>query len=285
MSPNLSLRDYLKKYSSINNDFIDDFFGLYTKTTNDNDFIINLDVVSKWLESRKDHLKKTLKESYSLNLDYTIKKSKLSIAGRPNEIILINVNSFKRLCMLSKTKKAEEVRDYFLEIERHIDKYKNYIIEGLNNKVKKMSYELQPIKQLPTIGVIYILKDKSIDYDNIYRIGRTKNLKKRLSVHQTSHPSKLEIVYYHETAFINDIENCLRTLLKGTNYRNKKDFYEVNLRIIKELIEQCECMRNNVIKNGKNIKDVDCKYYIQIIHNIIKKKEKIHKFSKKRSTK
>jgi phage anti-repressor protein len=36
--------------------------------------------------------------------------------------------------MLSKTKKAEEVRTYFLEIEKYINKYKDHIIEVLNKK-------------------------------------------------------------------------------------------------------------------------------------------------------
>ena len=36
--------------------------------------------------------------------------------------------------MLSRTKKAEEVRTYFIELEKLMDKYKNYIIEALNKK-------------------------------------------------------------------------------------------------------------------------------------------------------
>jgi phage anti-repressor protein len=30
--------------------------------------------------------------------------------------------------MKSKPKKAEEVRTYFIDLEKHLDKYKNYII-------------------------------------------------------------------------------------------------------------------------------------------------------------
>ena len=37
--------------------------------------------------------------------------------------------------MLSKTKKAEEVRTYFIEVEKLMNKYKDYIIDALNKKV------------------------------------------------------------------------------------------------------------------------------------------------------
>ena len=70
-------------------------------------------------------------ETYIKNVDYKIKNG-TSTGGRPEEIIMITPECFKRLCMSSKTLKAEEVRTYFIEIEKHLDKYKNYIIEGLN---------------------------------------------------------------------------------------------------------------------------------------------------------
>ncbi len=46
MSSQLSLQEYLKKFSSINNKFIDDFFSLYDENTHDNDFVVNIDAIS-----------------------------------------------------------------------------------------------------------------------------------------------------------------------------------------------------------------------------------------------
>ncbi len=73
----LYLPDFLKKYSTIPNKFIDDFFTLYDYKTNDNDLIINFDNLCKWLNCRKDVLKKTLDTSYINNVDYSIKIIKL----------------------------------------------------------------------------------------------------------------------------------------------------------------------------------------------------------------
>jgi hypothetical protein len=70
----ITLQSFLKKYSSISNTFIDDFFSLYTNNTTDNDLVINFDNLVKWLHMRKDNLKKTLISSYIKNIDYKIKK-------------------------------------------------------------------------------------------------------------------------------------------------------------------------------------------------------------------
>ena len=57
MSYQLSLQDYLKKFSSISNKFIDDFFSLYDENTNNDDYIVNFDIATKWLKLRKDSFK------------------------------------------------------------------------------------------------------------------------------------------------------------------------------------------------------------------------------------
>ena len=60
MAYQISLQDYLKKFSSVSNKFIDDFFGLFNENTKDDDFVIDIDAVSSWLFLRKDSAKKTL---------------------------------------------------------------------------------------------------------------------------------------------------------------------------------------------------------------------------------
>ena len=44
---NITFRDFLKKYSTLSNEFIDDFYNIYDfNESNNNDFIINLEVIS-----------------------------------------------------------------------------------------------------------------------------------------------------------------------------------------------------------------------------------------------
>ena len=65
MISQFSLQEYLKKFSSINNKFIDDFFSLYDENTHDTDFVVNIDAVSKWLNILRGNIKKNTRRILS----------------------------------------------------------------------------------------------------------------------------------------------------------------------------------------------------------------------------
>ena len=123
---------------TFNNKFINDLFLIDKNNENYKDFIIDLEILIKFLDVKKGTIKDTLKNSYTKNIDYKITKEKKMSknVGKPKEIIMLTPDCFKRLTMSSKTKKAEEVRTYFIQLEKHIDKYKNYIIDGMNKKIE-----------------------------------------------------------------------------------------------------------------------------------------------------
>jgi phage anti-repressor protein len=273
MSKQINLQKYLETYSSINNIFIKDFFSLYNYDTTSSDFVINLDKIVKWLKSYRSTLKRTLVKSYTENIDYIVKLEKPG-KGRPAETVLLTPDCFKRLCMLSRTKKAEEVRSYFIELEAHLDKYKNYIISGLTDKIAKYESELKPQPAPTTSGAIYVLKTTE-DVDGIYKLGRTTNFASRLKVHQSSHPDKLEIMYVYETDNIEAIERCLKTLLKDKAYRNRREFYEIDMDILKQLIKNCDCSTRLVKNKTSVLKSNDCRYILHVSKDADTKSEKI----------
>ena len=113
----LSLQDYLKKYSSINNKFIDDFFNLMEyRDYESNEKIVDLDKVIKWLDINKGKAKETLIKSYRKNIDYIIKKvikpTKSGSGGHNVEKILLTIHCFKKFCQLTKSKHGDDVRNY-----------------------------------------------------------------------------------------------------------------------------------------------------------------------------
>ena len=260
----ISLQIFLKKYSSISNTFIDDFFLLYTTETTDDDLVINFDNLLKWLKIRKDSLKRTLIESYIKNVDYKIKKNKSITPGKPKEEIIITTDCCKRLCMLSKTKKAEEVRTYFIEIEKLLNKYKNYIIDSLNKKVCVLEYNMKPIPNNKS-GIIYILKTEK-DIVDLYKLGKTKKFKERIRTHNSSHIDNVDIVHIYETNYIDEVEKCLKNVLSTKQYRKRKEFYQIDLDVLKELIKTCDKMSLKVRKSNKNINQ-EGGYFIMLENN------------------
>jgi len=57
---------------------------------------------------------------------------------KPKELILSTLKCFKLLCMISKTKKAIQVREYYLKLKKLPNNYKDYIIKGLEEKIEKL---------------------------------------------------------------------------------------------------------------------------------------------------
>ena len=240
MSEYLSLQNYLKKFTPVNNKFIDDFFGLYNEKTKDTDFVIDFDIVVKWLMLRKDSIKRTLIETYRENIDYKVSINKSTTAGRPSESIFLTPDCFKRICMLTKSSKGEEVRSYYIQLEKHLDKYKDNIINDLRNRVKVLERNMKPIEIPKDEGVIYVLKtDENTSLTDIYKIGSSDDFKSRLATHHSSHADNVEVSYVYKTSDVKGVERCLKAVLKDKQYRKRKEFYQIDLEILKKLITNC----------------------------------------------
>ena len=253
MNYQLSLQEYLKKFSSINNKFIDDFFGLYNENTEDNDFVINIDSISVWLKLRKDSIKKTLTESYRKNIDYNI--STIDTKGRPREIIYLTPDCFKRICMLTKSSKGEEVRTYYIQLEKHIDKYKDNIINDLRSRVKVLERNMKPIEIPKDEGVVYVLETReSVGLNDLYKLGISTDFKSRLTTHHTSHADNVEVKHIYKTSDVKGVERCLKAVLREKQYRKKKEFFQIDLDSLKAIIDKCgdalSLVKKSRITNG-----------------------------------
>ena len=261
--------DFLKKYSTIPNQFLDDFFKLFNyESNNTKEKIINSNNVIKWLDIHKHNFKKTLKKSYIKDIDYSISKTQKlkGTGGQKNEIIMITIDCFKMICQSTQSKKGKEVRRYFIEVESLLNKYKNYIIDGMKEKINKLEKDQKP-KINPTEGVIYIFQTPNSKENSLYKIGRAKDLKKRLQSHQSPLSHDIEVLFYYESKNIIKIEKCIKLLMKDYQYRKYKEVYKINIDIIKSLIEQCDSLIINTdekIKLSKLKDDPDKLYYINI---------------------
>ena len=101
-SMNIDINIILSYYNSINKN-IDEKFINFIKTfyyilNNNfiNDFPINIETVSLWLNSMKGKLKETLVNTYTQNIDYKIIKEKEGKISKSNkEIIMLTADCFK----------------------------------------------------------------------------------------------------------------------------------------------------------------------------------------------
>ena len=99
-------------------------FYCYLKHDNKNDFVIDLDNVWNWLGfNQKSNAKYALEKNFTINNDYQIIAPESSGAknktkgGHNKEIIMLNVETFKKFCLKAGTKKADEIHDYYIKLE------------------------------------------------------------------------------------------------------------------------------------------------------------------------
>jgi superfamily II DNA or RNA helicase/phage anti-repressor protein/predicted GIY-YIG superfamily endonuclease len=219
--------------------FVEDFY--YEDNTHNNGFIIDLEVLTKWLGAKKATIKDTLKNSYTKNIDYSETIIRNGVNGRPSSSVMLTPDCMKRLCMVSRTKKAEDVRSYFIELEKHIDQYKDVIIERyLANHT--------PQQENTQGGVIYIL-NTDLNLPSVYKIGKTADFKARLKTHQSSHVDNIKVVKVYKTTDIDNVEKCLKQYLKQKQFKKYKEFYQVDVDDITKLFKIC----NNATLSAKKV--------------------------------
>ena len=260
MNKNTNLEDletFLINHSKINKKFIIDFFGFQKIETYkiNAPFVIDLDDVSYWLESRKAHLKDTLLKSYNKLVDYKIinieplppNRKRFINGGQNKEIILLTSECFKMLCLRSKTKKAELVRKYYIELEKLIDNYKNIIIEKLDNKINILENDLR--KDVFTSNkYCYIFEETDELGEKYYRLGQSGNIKQRMYNHNSSNVHKKILSFKIKTDNILHFEACLRGIMFDYRYKNNKDYYKISDEKIKSAINHC----NTITKEFNN---------------------------------
>jgi hypothetical protein len=129
--------------------FIGSFYG-YLNYDSKTDFIIKLNDIWKWLGfSRIDNAKKVLTKHFIENDDYKVTTDAPAIAGaslhggQNKENILMNLVTFKKLCLKSNTKKADSIHNYFIELEEVLQEIVNEESNELKNQLSIKEHEIQ----------------------------------------------------------------------------------------------------------------------------------------------
>jgi len=261
----MKITDFLKKHSLIDSKFIDDFYSFYNEGQNEYDFTINLDDIAFWLEIRKDNLKRLLETNFIKNQDYieTKPKEKLSGTGTNNiKIVMLTYTCAKLLCMISKCEKASLIRNYYIELEKLLIKYKDNIVESLNRQLGIKTANKEIIEENKSHGIIYVLK---VD-EEIHKIGKTTELKNRMKQYKVGRISELPIVFAYKTDCIDDIEKSMKDNLKKYQAKNNTELYKIDLDFVRETVSYCTKKNAILLKRNKKLLEAnDNKNWLIII--------------------
>jgi hypothetical protein len=211
-------------------------FYCYLKYDTKNDFVIDLDNLWKWLGfSQKYNAKCVLEKNFNINKDYKYFAPEVAGAKKDNrgghnkETIMLNVETFKKFCLKAGTKKADEIHDYFINLENimfeitkeecNILKQQLQQVEEIKNKEMEEKLVSQQIlekekvllKEYSNSGtLVYIIKVKSLSNgEYIVKIGHSaKGIHDRYSEHKGKYEECLLLNCFPVNKS-NDFENFL----------------------------------------------------------------------------
>ena len=238
----ISLREFLKLYTAIPNKFIDNYYKFYDMC-NDDIFGIELEDVLDFLDitERKEFYDR-FRKRYQLNEDYITEKLSIKKIKDVKQIIYyISFDTFEKICMMSKSKRANNVRDYFITLRKFIDYYKNnfnnMIMDDILSGKDKYMY------------IILVNKNK-----NIFKIGHTDDIRKRLKTYMTGKDIHPDIKFIMRIDNAKLVESCTKTNLKFFEYKKNHEIYKIDINTIKKIIKNCVDLREkyNYIDNQPN---------------------------------
>ena len=260
-----------------------------------NDFVIDLDDVWKWLGfAQKVKAVALLEKQFIIEKDYKkglSQQGKQSIdtrGGHNKQTIMLNLKTFKLLCIKAGTSKANEIHEYFVKLEELLhETIHDECIElkqQLDNQVL-ISHNQQDIlrentilKQFPanTLCVYYgKIDNKSSNGEPLIKFGYSNSLCDRVKTHKKTYENFF-LIHAFKVDNAQQIENAIKfhpelSKLKRSLYINEIRFTELmaydtitfeNLDgIIKDIIKKIEYSPENytmlLLENERLLKKIN----------------------------
>jgi phage anti-repressor protein len=221
-----------------------------------NDYPINLEHVFKMIGfAHKENAKRTLKNNFIEDEDYKIllvrrdeQKNSDNRGGHNHETIMLNVDTFKNLCMMARTDKGKEIRKYYVKLENIYNKIIKEEIENkdklLEEKQKQLQKQLQEkekelvkykekiYEEIDKTGHIYVIKT-----DGGTKVGKTKDVAKRIKGLQTANNKEIEVLIDFKTSNPDLLEKTVHYILERYRCNSNREFFDCNVEFIKTVVE------------------------------------------------
>ena len=148
--------------------------------------------------------------------------------------------------MVSQTKKAKEVRKYFIAMEKLIKEYFEIIKAEMYRKIGLLEKNQKP-KVNVNGGVIYILKALNSE-TSLYKLGKTSDLKNRLNMYNSGNANDVDPLFIIQVKDIDSVESCVKKTCKKHQYRKYKEVYEIDIDVLKVVMSECNDFVNKMAK-------------------------------------
>jgi|688.fasta_scaffold167715_2 hypothetical protein len=212
-------------------------FYCYLKHDSHKDFVIDLDNVWKWLGfATKQKAKDLLEKQFIVDIDYKlllnpqVKQKNDTRGGHNKETFMLNIRTFKLFCLKAGTKKAEQIHDYYINLEETLQEVLQEESTELKLQLEQKNTELATqvltsekekerlkektiLEHFPknTQCVYYgLIDDVSTNQEKLIKFGNSNDLRARVRVHKDTYTNfRLVNAFKVDNKF--QIENALKS--------------------------------------------------------------------------
>jgi len=221
--------------------FVSSFY-CYLNYDKNNDFVVDLDNIWKWLGfSQKYNIERVLEKYFTIDIDYKTalhlggavlnKEKNIKQNGGQNiKKIYLTIKCFKSLCLKTQTKKASEIHEYYMKLEEIlqgiIEEETNELkmqLEQKENVILQIKQSLEEEKQHAVEQAIIIqfpvntecIYFGTIDNTNeigetLIKFGHTNDLSTRVIDHHKNYTNFILVSAFRVQNKV-EIENLIKT--------------------------------------------------------------------------
>lgn len=258
----------------INKEMVVEWLGYKESKNTMNDFHIKL---IKDYESNNDF------KEVNKNDDVVVKtyseNSQNEKLGNRAKYYLVSGECLKTLLMSAQTDRGKVVRNIYIKIEKlvfvmiEINNQQKLIIKDLEiqnqknilnikdkllleatNSNLKLDNKILNIKPYEQNGWIYLITNDTWAKSNVFRLGKTTDLDKRIGKYKIGRliEEKLYYVFFYETKDVDTLESLLRSNLSKYREDPKTDQYILHWSILHPLVQNICIIFNNTIMTSIN---------------------------------
>lgn len=264
------------------NIFLSNFY-YYLNYDCNKDYIVDFDSIWKWLGfSRKDPCKDVLIKNFKENVHYkiTTKDDSPPISGESikfnkrgdynRETILLTVNTFKKLCLKSRTDKADEIHDYFIKLEETLQE----VIDEESTEMRNQLIEKNDLlieqkviinEQQRNIRVLQKAKITKYDKKEYLYIGSDREDRCVIGISRDMTKRETQYILHNPNFKINYLIPCrdyiltekiIKKILSKYTTDRSNEWFNINYDKLKIIVDVVIYILDDNIKNNDKFENV-----------------------------
>ncbi len=151
--------------------------------------------------------------------------------------IVVSPNCFKESLMIMNTARSKQIRKYYLDVEKVFKAYMKYCNDAVRQELEEAKASSDHFKMMilkkseyKMDQYIYVASSRNYAKKNIFKVGMTKHLEKRMTGYQTGRSCDDKFAYLHIIKCVDAkaLEQIILSRLDSFRYEDSKELVQIH---------------------------------------------------------